>query len=251
MTRSGSSHPIVLLIMATCVATGQVGIRTQYNKPDKPITGLPFIADLHVRTVQHLDNGVTITREVTGHMYRSSSGLERTEGTLVSIDSTQRPPTSQAMLVDRVQGTAILLHAGTATIWHNPPNASVTVVFFPPQAGEVVVPTAKTPAPVVSDLGRRLEGNLEVIGSELTQTTPWNGVGNDAPLVATTDTWTAPRLNLIVARTERNPAFGEHAFELSNIREEEPDASLFQIPHSYKILSIPSAIPTPVSPQSR
>jgi len=73
------SHSVAILALsvAWCAALGQVSMSVDFNKPDKPITGLPFTADQRIRTVQHLANGITVTHEMTGRIYRSSTDLER------------------------------------------------------------------------------------------------------------------------------------------------------------------------------
>jgi hypothetical protein len=76
-----------VLLTVSHLAAGQVSMSIQMNKPQKPVIGLPFSADQTVRLVQHLDNGMAITSEMKGHVYRAADGVERYDGGTVSSDS--------------------------------------------------------------------------------------------------------------------------------------------------------------------
>jgi hypothetical protein len=84
------------IVLSLCLATlcvsgylamGQASLTIISNKAERPVTGLPFSADMTVRTTQQLANGVNITHEVKGRLYRSSQGVERWEGTAVVSDA--------------------------------------------------------------------------------------------------------------------------------------------------------------------
>jgi len=210
------------------------------NKPDKPITGLPFTADQRIRTVQHLANGITITKQMTGHIYRSSTGLERSEATLVTTDNAGKPPVTLAWIVDRTQHTVICLHVQSkfATVTHIPLNRTVTVGFldFP----QFLRPESLQPGkPETTDLGRRAYEGLEVAGKRVTRTTNSDQAGNDAPYQSTREQWVYPQLNLMVDEIERDPVDGERVVELTNIRTVEPDPDLFKIPEGTQMMDQP------------
>src|SRR5664280_1124649 len=232
------SVAILALSVAWCAAIGQVSMSVENNKPDKPITGLPFTADQRIRTVQHLANGITLTHEMRGRIYRSSTGLERSEATLVTTDNASKPPVTLASSIDRSQHTVICLHVQSkfATITHVPANRTVTVSFLAlSQVPESLQPGKRE----TTDLGRRSYEGLEVAGKHVTRTTNSDQAGNDAPLQSTREQWVYPRLNLIVDEIERDPEYGEREVELTNIRAEEPDPGLFKIPEGTQMMDQP------------
>jgi hypothetical protein len=239
MQRS-QSVAILALSVAWCAAFGQASMSVENNKPDKPVTGLPFSADQRIHTVQHLANGITLTHLMTGRIYRSSAGLERSEATLVTTDNASKPPVTLVWIVDRNQHTAVCVHVQSkfATITHVPPNGTVTVGFLdlsPFQKPESLQPGK----PETTDLGRRTYDGLEIAGKRVTRTTPSDQAGNDAPYQSTREQWVYPQLNLIVDEIERDPAYGEREVELTNIRTEEPDPELFKIPEGTQVMDQP------------
>jgi hypothetical protein len=232
------SVAILTLFVAWCAAFGQASMSVENNKPDKPITGLPFSADQHIRTVQHLANGITLTHQMTGRIYRSSTGLERSEATPVTTDKASKPPVTLAWIVDRSQHTVICLHVQSkfATITHVPANRTVTVSFL---ALSQMPESLKPGKPETTDLGRRTYEGLQVTGKRVTRTTNSDQAGNDAPLQSTREQWVYPQLNLIVDEIERDPEYGEREVELTNIRAEEPDPGLFNIPEGTQMMDQP------------
>ena len=244
--------PALALSMAYCAALGQAALSVENNKPDRPIAGLPFTADLSVRTTQHLANGITVTRQMTGRIFRSSAGLERSEATLVTTDSASKPPITLAWIVDRAQHTVACVHVQSkfATITHLPATSTVSVGFL-------ALPSGLTPESFragkteTTDLGRRTYDGLEVVGKLVTRTTSTGQAGNDAPFVATTEQWVDPQLNLVVDEIQRDPVDGERVVELTGLHTEEPAPELFKIPDGFQVQDQPPAMPTvPLRPSA-
>jgi hypothetical protein len=238
--KQSQSIAILALSVALCAAFGQASMSEENNKPDKPVTGLPFTADQRIRTIQHLANGITLTHEMRGRIYRSSTGLERSEATMVTTDSASKPPITMVWIVDRSQHTVLCLHVQSkfATVTHVPPNRTVTVGFLdlPP----FMKPESLQPGkPETTDLGRRTYEGLEVAGKRVTRTIDSDQAGNDAPFQSIREQWVYPQLNLIVEEIERNPEYGEREVELTNIRAEEPDPGLFKIPEGTQMMDQP------------
>lgn len=113
---------------------GQASLTIISNKAERPVTGLPFSADMTVRTVQQLANGVNITHDVKGRVYRSSQGVERWEGTAVLADTAMPQPATLVWVVDPVQHTAVNWNTNSKTAFTNhllPPNGTAVVKFLP------------------------------------------------------------------------------------------------------------------------
>lgn len=231
---------VVVFAVMSQVAVGQVSMTIQMSTPETPVTGLPFSAEQSVHMVQHLANGVALKSEVKGHVYRSTAGVERYEGVMPVTDPTRPEPTTMIYILDRTKHTSVLLNTKlkTATVEHLPATATVAIQFLQLPRPRVPNQPAKKDS-VVTDLGTRMQGLLSLKGKRSTGTIAAGAMGNDAPLYITTDVWVAPSLKLIVNQVEQNPLVGERTYELTNIRGDEPDAALFEIPEGYTVKDKP------------
>ena len=247
MRNIGQSLALLALSTVSYAALGQASLSIQNGKPEKPVVGLPFSAVQSVRLAERLGNVMTLTREIKGRIDRSADGVERLEGTAVPIDFALPNRTTQVWIVDRAKHTAVLLDSKlkTATVTHLPADATVTVSFLPPPraSGPASAAPVKPENVATTDLGKRTQDGMDLVGKRVTETIPAGKVGNVQPILVTTDVWTAPRLKIVVNEVERNPLFGVRNFELSNIRSEEPDPRLFEIPEGYTLKEQPSLIP--------
>jgi hypothetical protein len=79
-----------------------------------------------------------------------------------------------------------------------------------------------------------LEGVL-AHGKRTTSTIPAGTIGNDQPIVVTSETWYSPDLQTIVLSKRTDPRIGESVMSVTNIQRGEPSASLFQVPAGYTI----------------
>jgi hypothetical protein len=62
-------------------------------------------------------------------------------------------------------------------------------------------------------------------------------VGNDAPLVRTTEVWHAKSPALTVREVSDDPQTGRMTKELVELSQSEPDAALFQAPEGYEVVT--------------
>jgi len=235
---------LALLALSTALCTtgyavAQMSMSIQTGKPENPVVGLPFTADESVRTVQHLANGMSLNHQMKGHLYRSADGVDRIETTVDSTDPAKPGSTTMVYIVDRAKHTATLLNSTlkTATVTRLPPNATVAVSFLaqPRTPGAASTQALKPEDITTTDLGKRTQEMMPLVGRRVTGTIPAGKVGNDQPILITTDVWFAPQLKLIVNQVEQNPLVGERIVELTNIRSVEPDPKLFEIPDGYTV----------------
>jgi hypothetical protein len=244
MLNAAKLAAVLTLSMTACAALGQAFLSVQNNRPDKPIVGLPFSADQTIQTVQHLANGITLTHRMTGHIYRSSAGLERVEATPVLTGGDNSHIVTLAWIVDRTQGTVTLVHVQSnfATVTHLPPNSTARVSFLA-QPGDQKPESLRSGKLETSDLGQRTQDGVVSVGKLLTRTMPFDKVGNDAPFVSTNELWSDPALKIVVNQIERDPIDGDRIVEISNIHTGEPDPALFQVPEGFKVVDQPLANP--------
>jgi len=239
------------LAFVSHVVLGQASMSIQMNKPEAPVIGLPFSADQSVSMVQHLANGMELKSEIKGHVYRSAAGIERYDG--VMPPTPDRPdPDTLAYIIDRAKRSVVLLNLKlkTATVEQLPENATVSVTFLPLQRSRTGGQFIKPGDLVNLDLGKRTQGMMTLVGKRVSGTIKTGSIGNDQPLVESTEVWFDPELKVKVNEVEQNPFSGERTFELSNIRGEEPDPALFAIPEGYTVKE-KAAMPITLPPHPR
>jgi len=85
------------------------------------------------------------------------------------------------------------------------------------------------------NLGTQIIEGVETTGVRTTRTIPVGKIGNDRPIVITTEVWTSPELKTIVLSKRSDPRSGEQTFKLTNIQRADPDPSLFTVPSDFKL----------------
>ncbi|MBV8808622.1 MAG: hypothetical protein JO033_08105 [Acidobacteriaceae bacterium] len=100
---------------------------------------------------------------------------------------------------------------------------------------------------VKTDLGTQTIEGVPAQGTRITRTIPAGQVGNDQPLVITTETWMSPDLKVLVMSKTSDPRMGETTYRLTNVLRDEPDPALFQVPSDYTIQDKPSLQAFPLS----
>jgi hypothetical protein len=78
---------------------------------------------------------------------------------------------------------------------------------------------------------------VQAKGTRITRTTPVGAIGNDQPLVRTTETWRAISLGIIVHEVTDNPQTGKRTKEMTKFSNREPYAGSFQPPEGYEIVT--------------
>ncbi len=117
------------------------------------------------------------------------------------------------------------------------PGADVQMLMA---AGKIMDDSKATKA----DLGTQTIEGVPARGTKITRTIPAGEMGNDLPLIITTETWYSPDLKLLVMSKSSDPRVGETTYKLTNISRAEPDPALFQIPADYTIKDQPGGLTT-------
>lgn len=81
---------------------------------------------------------------------------------------------------------------------------------------------------------KTIEG-VAVDGHKTTTTIPAGAIGNEQPIVITSEEWRSPELNVLVMTKHADPRTGESTYRLQNIVRAEPDRSLFMVPADYTV----------------
>ncbi|HEV7676750.1 MAG TPA: hypothetical protein VGQ12_19635, partial [Candidatus Angelobacter sp.] len=85
------------------------------------------------------------------------------------------------------------------------------------------------------ELGTQTIEGLAAQGKRETVTIPAGQIGNERPIEIVTETWFSPELHTMVLRKHSDPRQGESTYRLTDIKRNEPDASLFQPPAGTKV----------------
>jgi hypothetical protein len=251
----------LLLAALSSIAAGQA-LQTRNPAHSAPV---PYTAEFKITQVQTLANGTTITRESTRVQALDSQGRSIFVNT-----STQQYGDHAQVTSSHVDDPV----SGTRTDW-NSQQKKVTIVKLPPEdqrqgcwsseagrltinyntnrqrsagnqgdsAGKIPSPppapaaVMRQPKPVLEDLGDATIQGVEAHGQRWTSTTPVGAIGNDQPIVHTTETWSAKGLHLVVRNLSDDPQQGKDDLELVKLDKGEPDPALFQFPDGYEVVS--------------
>src|SRR5579864_406588 len=85
------------------------------------------------------------------------------------------------------------------------------------------------------DLGTQTVEGVSAQGKRETVTIPAGQIGNERPIEIVTETWFSPELHTMVLRKHSDPRMGDSTYRLTDIKRNEPDASLFQPPPGTKV----------------
>lgn len=105
-------------------------------------------------------------------------------------------------------------------------------VFFR-QAGQA----SDAPPPTTENLGDQVIGGIHSTGTRMTTTIPAGKMGNEQPILVTSERWYSPELKTTVMTKHTDPWAGELKTEFRNVNSSEPDASLFTVPGDYKVVN--------------
>ncbi len=83
-------------------------------------------------------------------------------------------------------------------------------------------------------LGTRDFDGVNADGTQTTHTIPAGEIGNEKPIVITSERWFSPEYNIVVYAKQSDPRTGDTIYRLANFKRGEPPADLFKVPADYK-----------------
>lgn len=222
---------------------GVTFFRADQAGAEPTIAGSPFSATVLIDTQQTLADGNRFVNHSTQKLARDGEGRIRREQTIGKIGGLQLDGPTLVFIYDPVAQVEYTLDPAAHTARVN----KLETVHLPasenprtPSAGvrEHISPTGRRS--VLSEpLGSRVIEGLEAEGTRRTVTFPAGTLGNERPFSTSVETWFSPVLHADLLRKRSDPRLGETVYRLTDIRHEEPDPSLFQVPGGYK--TIPAA----------
>ena len=244
--RTMTQRAMTLVAVAEFALSGSGQITSQPARSHAPVTSehnvraakTPYTAEYKITHVQALADGTTITRESTEVKALDSQGRRMIATTVASGDQT---PATHVMVYDPV--------ARTQTTWRSPgkmahvfkmstPDAERTCSTF--MRDDVAVVSGRKSKLTSENLGTESIQGVEARGRRYTTTIPAGAAGNDAPLVSTSETWTALSVGLnglLVRDVRDDPRSGKTTRELTSLSQSDPDPAIFQPPEGYEIVT--------------
>ncbi len=228
------------------------------------VKGAPYTAQAVNEMVQTLADGNRITNTSSSNLYRDSQGRERRE------EGSSTGVVRSVFITDPVEGVSYVLntsnkearksgqrtvgfsystdHVGvgvgvgggrgndavkleTRTFTMNSSGNGPETFFF--ANSEITSDRAK---PVVEHLGTQTIEGVSAEGTRTTVTIPAGQIGNEQPIVTTTERWYSPELQVTVMNKRTDPRTGTTTYRLTNINRSEPAPTLFQVPSDYTLV---------------
>jgi hypothetical protein len=97
-------------------------------------------------------------------------------------------------------------------------------------------PDPNTPEPSTESLGDQAIGGVHATGTRVTTTIAAGSMGNEQPILVTSESWYSPDLKATVMTKHVDPWAGELKTQFTNVSTSEPDRSLFTVPSDYKVV---------------
>jgi hypothetical protein len=216
----------------------------------KPVTGAPFSAQATTQITQTLADGNQINRTETAQIARDSSGRTRRDATVSHIGpwSSASTPREIVNITDPVAGVNYMIDVTNKTAMQLPFHAREGGRSMPLEKGiggdgpgvarmrlKGEVEGESSSARNTESLGTQVMAGVTVQGTRTTETIPAGAIGNQNPIVIVSERWVSSQLQETVYSKRTDPRFGTTIYQLTNINQAEPAASLFQVPSGYTV----------------
>lgn len=228
----------------------------------KVVKGAPYTATATTETTQTLSDGNRIINKTTASLARDNEGRTRREENFTKVGNLQSSPAKAIMINDPVahteymvqpkngsgEGVAIItpdakgnrfyqMRVGGADHRERIRTTVDTMAIQIRKPGGVAEPGEEPDSSANlkhESLGTQVIEGVTAEGTRDTRTIPAGAIGNEKPIVITSETWTSPELQVVVLSKRNDPRFGETVYKLSDINRSEPDPALFQLPEKVK-----------------
>ncbi len=214
------------------------------------VKGAPYTATAATESTQVLADGNRIVHKQSGLVARDSEGRTRREETIDRMGPLAMQGNKIVFIHDPVAKAAYILNPDQQTarvMKHDGPQSMEMQQLHRKMRAGMGAKGEQGDVKTESLGTQQIEG-VSAEGKRFTRTIPSGAIGNEQPIVITVETWTSPDLHTLVLQKRNDPRFGETVFRLTNIKQGEPDATLFQIPDNYKTLQGPARMRGPMPP---
>lgn len=243
--------------------TGSMSVRLE-TMGAAPVKGAPFCATVSTEHTQNLSDGNRIHTTDSSSLCRDSEGRTRREAGLNLMGAAAQVSTPKLVtIIDPVAGVRYILDvankvAHKMTLKTFGPDGSlpdgpggagkgdrVMIIqrdggsgpnlFFKDVEINKAGPDSSNP-PATESLGDQTINGIHATGTRVTTTIPAGKMGNEKPIIVTSERWYSPELQATIMTKHDDPWSGELKMEFTNVNTAEPDPSLFTVPSDYKIV---------------
>jgi hypothetical protein len=241
------------------------------NMDAAPVKGAPFCATVTTEHTQLFADGNRIHTTDSSALCRDTEGRTRREADLNLLGAA--PQTSAPKLItidDPVAGFRYLLDTdnkvahkmallpdgsagggiGVAGTAGSPPKGERVMiyqrtgggpepgsnVFFHKEVVNKAGEESSEPPPATENIGDQTIDGIHATGTRMITTIPSGKMGNEKPIVVTSERWYSSELKAIVMTKHSDPWAGDLKTQFTNVNASEPDAALFTVPGDYKIV---------------
>jgi len=232
---------------------GEPAVFTRANIQSEVVKGAPYSAEIVNESSQTLSDGNHIFRRTTSRVYRDSEGRTRREedrpnGSPGISISDPVAGTSWTLDVDRrtARQSAFFPRVFGGTVNRNGELERLNVLIngqlasYVSAVGDAFVIGRPNGQTVEEKLSPRTIEGVRVEGTRRTMTIPAGAIGNERPIVVTSDEWTSPELKVLVLSESNDPRTGTSTYKIVNLKRGDPAASLFQVPPDYTTVQAPA-----------
>lgn len=184
-----------------------------------------------METTQTLPDGTTVTRRTFNIIARDFRGRTHNEmRAWIPADGSEARLT-YSILYDPDSRAKTYVYPSTRL-------ARQFVLKAPAQA-PMPAATANPLDPTIQkeDLGADFQDGLQLTGVRETNTYAPGTIGNDRTLSITNEYWYSADLHLNISVKRNDPRSGIQSVRITDLRRDEPDASLFEVPVDYKLVN--------------
>jgi hypothetical protein len=245
---------------------GMVTMRVE-DMDVEPAKGAPFCATVTTEHTQTFADGNRIHTSDNSSVCRDSQGRTRHEASLNLLGAAEQNSTPKLItIVDPIAGFRYMLDSETKTAHRIPIGSGPNVAAMraapggPSEKGGQVMMYQRVgkagPDMVVNDnmifrnsgevsdelppttenLGDQTIDGIHATGTRITTTIPAGKMGNEQPILVTSERWYSPELKATVISKHSDPWAGELKTQFADVNTSEPDPSLFNVPADYKIV---------------
>jgi hypothetical protein len=237
-----------------------LGMHLDDNMDVAPIKGAPFCAAVTTEHTQSFADGNRIHTAENSSICRDSEGRTRREASLNLLGAAPQASAPKLItILDPIAGVRYMLDSENK-VAHKmtlPPPGSAPDRGLP-KGGEVFImrsvggaagqafstnmsyrkagQDSNEPAPATENLGDQTINGIRATGTRITTTIPSGKMGNDKPIIVTSERWYSTDLKATVMTKHDDPWAGELQTQFTNVNASEPDSSLFTVPSDYKIV---------------
>jgi len=227
------------------------------------VKGAPYSATAVTESTQVLADGNRIVNKSSTFLARDGEGRTRREmpkglgplpvdmprmvmisDPVSKTDYMLNPKEKTADVIKRVEGKGVFVYqTGKEQREHQEIEQKIKIKTNAESAGAFHVETGGEVKHVEfggevkhEDLGPQVIQGISCTGTREIRTIPAGAIGNEQPIEITSETWMSPELKTVVLSKHSDPRFGETVYQLTDLKRDEPNQALFQVPSDYRIV---------------